>query len=142
MLPMTPDYVDAMAELYSQPLKDFWQHLVARSPAANQRPQAPKSSSIHLLLLDDPIVHYIIHQIAGAVRYAILATDYFGGIGDQVACVYEGGVLLPNTGYLRVNEALQYLGVQKQLPLDEFDTVGLGQYRGSDKYFDDEKYSE
>lgn len=51
-------------------------------------------------------------------------------------------VLLSNTGYLRINEALQYLGVQKQLPLDEFDTVGLGQYRGSDKYFDDEKYLE
>ncbi|WP_327003702.1 hypothetical protein OHA72_53010 [Dactylosporangium sp. NBC_01737] len=59
--------------------------------------------------------------------FALVMTDYFGGAGDQWACVFTAG---QRTGGVRtVNDALRALGVQATGGTDEFDTVGLGRHR-------------
>lgn len=70
--------------------------------------------------------------------YAIIQTDYFGGVGSQCACVFKGDKNLDKS-IESINQALCILGVKRNLPLDEFDTVGLSQYRSEPTYL--EKYS-
>lgn len=65
--------------------------------------------------------------------FAIIQTDYFGGIGNQYACVFKGKINLDKS-ISRINDALRILGVRAKLPLDEFDTVGLSEYRSKPDY--------
>lgn len=62
---------------------------------------------------------------------AKIETDYFGGCGDQTAKVWDNGVKIfhqmDSCG--PINQALEYLGVKRENGKDEFDTLGLGQYR-------------
>lgn len=74
------------------------------------------------------------------VIFAIIATGYFGGTGNQFATVYKNETLI-SEAIVRINQALQYLGVVRTATLDEFDTVGLGAIRSLpegylDKYGD------
>ena len=69
-----------------------------------------------------------------------ITTDYFGGIGNQTAKVYENGkVIYHETDEFEfnrpINTALKMIGVVKEVGIDEFDTIGLGGYR-SHKYFE------
>jgi hypothetical protein len=65
-----------------------------------------------------------------APRFALIQTEYFGGIGGQWACVFTG--IHRETGdRASINDALRLLGVVKAGSLDEFDTVGLGAHRSS-----------
>jgi hypothetical protein len=59
--------------------------------------------------------------------FALIMTDYFGGIGDQWACAYVDGQRLGDVR--RINDALRVLGVRAPGGTDEFDAVGLGQHR-------------
>lgn len=61
------------------------------------------------------------------VLFAVLWTEYFGGVGEQLAAVFEGETPMQTDG--TINEALRGLGVSTDPGKDEFDTVGLGQYR-------------
>jgi len=68
---------------------------------------------------------------------AIILTDYFGGVGEQYANVFEADKnvdLSINT----ISKALHYLGVKKGNHYDEFDAVGLIKYRGNPDFL--EKY--
>lgn len=56
-------------------------------------------------------------------------TDYFGGAGDQSAKLIND----ETTVYERINDALSQMGVEKSDGLDEFDTVGLGNYRTNEE---------
>ncbi|MBC8143450.1 MAG: type II toxin-antitoxin system VapC family toxin [Armatimonadetes bacterium] len=71
----------------------------------------------------------------GMVVY--VEADYFGGVGDQCAVVWQGGVsvMFParRTGNA-INEALARLGVRAAPPLDSFDTVGLGRFRHTEDW--------
>lgn len=69
--------------------------------------------------------------------YAILATDYFGGIGEQWAQVFAGNRTC-EAGENSIDAALKYLGVESQPGKDEFDSVGLGIRRSNPEYL--EKY--
>jgi hypothetical protein len=61
-------------------------------------------------------------------RFAVILTDYFGGNGEQWACLFEGERRVsPDTA--RINDVLQMLGVVAARGRDEFDTVGLGDHR-------------
>lgn len=60
--------------------------------------------------------------------YAVIETNYFGGVGEQWALVYRGSCLASDT-ITQINSALKYLGVKCQEGSDEFDTIGLGNYR-------------
>jgi len=68
-------------------------------------------------------------------EFAIIQTDYFGGVGNQYANVFTGTT---NTGrhISTINQALKHLGVSAKDGLDEFDTVGLGKIRSQPDYLD------
>jgi hypothetical protein len=69
----------------------------------------------------------------GLEKYAIIQTDYLGGIGSQFAALYENGkVLIADTS---INNVLKALGVATTGSTDEFDTINLGQYRNSEYYY-------
>ncbi len=60
---------------------------------------------------------------------AFISAGYFGGAGGQEAVVWTNGVVVRRN--IDINEALRLLGVRKEPGRDEFDTVGLGQYRSN-----------
>ena len=66
--------------------------------------------------------------------FALVMTDYFGGVGDQWACAFLAGRQVPGITY--INQSLRQLGVTRAGELDEFDTVGLGQHRASPEYLE------
>lgn len=69
-------------------------------------------------------------------QYAIIATDYFGGIGSQFANAYLGHEVIDKE-VTTINQALQVLGViPTDSRVDEFDTVGLGKYRSAPDHLD------
>jgi len=73
-------------------------------------------------------------------KFAIVTTDYFGGFGDQTAevydngkCIYSGDTLL-DYREMPINTALRELGVVRSNAKDEFDTIGLGNYRCNEDF--------
>ena len=87
------------------------------------------------IICDVRAVHGVLRSLTEGRRYALIKTDYFGGVGDQAACVYEGDrVLMParTERFGPINEALLMLGVEPRGGRDPFDVVGLGQYRWFD----------
>ena len=57
-------------------------------------------------------------------------TDYFGGFGDQSAVFYRGGAnVFQSNEDDSINQALAKLGVSRSESEDEFDSIGLGNYR-------------
>jgi hypothetical protein len=70
-----------------------------------------------------------------------VSTSYFGGIGEQSAEIYENGIKTfeqdseIDYSLNPINTALEKIGVVRKDGMDEFDTVGLGNYR-SNKSFD------
>ncbi len=69
------------------------------------------------------------------VTFAIIVTDYFGGMGDQFAQVYQNTALVsPHLN--AISPALEWLGVKPVQNLDAFDTVGLSNYRSNPEYLD------
>ncbi|WP_309720401.1 hypothetical protein [Armatimonas sp.] len=62
-------------------------------------------------------------------RFAIIATDYFGGIGSQAAYVFQGEQRITPEGESSINAALARLGVVSKSRLDAFDTIGLDKIR-------------
>ena len=86
-------------------------------------------------LLNARIVHRALAQLAPGCPFALIETDYFGGIGTQSAAVYRDGAVLmaPESGEVGpINAALELLGVTTEGGLDEFDTVGLQHWRHLD----------
>jgi len=69
-----------------------------------------------------------------APTFALVMTDYFGGVGDQWACAFVAGRRVPDVRH--INGALRALGVQAAGDADEFDTVGLGEHRRPPDYLD------
>ncbi|MGW4198754.1 hypothetical protein [Streptomyces sp. NPDC005004] len=74
---------------------------------------------------------------------ALVEAEYFGGVGEQRAAVWEGGAVV--LGPLHVDEdestpaegspvsrALRRLGLVARAGQDEFDTAGLGRRRTSE----------
>jgi hypothetical protein len=73
-----------------------------------------------------------IREVSSAGRVAYIETEYFGGIGEQAAAVWEDGrLIMPATLAPSgpINEALKLLGVQRTATQDEFDVAGLGRHR-------------
>lgn len=91
------------------------------------------------IIMDTACTHFLASEL-GLSTFAIVSTDYFGGMGSQVAAAYENGKqVLPPTKD-GINQALKLIGVKRSFLSDEFDAVGLGKYRDWDDYF--EKYQE
>lgn len=66
--------------------------------------------------------------------FAVVLTDYFGGVGDQWAAVSVGGG--PVRSVNTINTALRALGISATAGSDEFDTVGLAAHRSTPDYLD------
>ncbi|MDX2007957.1 MAG: hypothetical protein SFU83_22170 [Meiothermus sp.] len=84
----------------------------------------------HYLLPHDRVIAHILREVSGQAEplYALLVTDYFGGLGEQYAALYQGEQLRPLEDTW-INTALRALGVQREADSDEFDTVHLGNFR-------------
>lgn len=61
--------------------------------------------------------------------FAIVATEYFGGIGSQAAFVFQGEKRVTPEGEDSINAALARLGVTNTPGHDAFETVGLDKIR-------------
>jgi hypothetical protein len=82
-----------------------------------------------------PIVFKIAEEI-GFEKYAIIQTNYFGGMGDQLASLYENATCLVKE--TDINNVLKELGVVTTGKNDEFDELNLGEYRTAELYYWDE----
>ena len=89
------------------------------------------------MLLDCPVTHEFARRL-GFNHYALVETNYFGGIGTQCAAVFRGRAVEMAPAKDGINAALRRLGVECQADLDEFDTIGLGRHRSFERLF--EKY--
>jgi hypothetical protein len=87
-------------------------------------PSDAQSAMLH----DCAVVHEFARRLA-MTRYALIETDYFGGIGRQLACVRDGSRRVMETTEGGINRALAMLGVVCEEGMDEFDTIGLGRHR-------------
>ena len=65
--------------------------------------------------------------MVGSAPFAIVWTEYFGGVGDQRAAAYRGESLLECDG--TINSALRRLGVERGQHHDEFAALGLQHIR-------------
>lgn len=83
------------------------------------------------------IVAKLVAELTGieAARFALIQTEYFGGVGDQWACAFSGERRETGTS-ATINDALRFLGVVRGSNLDELDTVGLGEHRRSPEYLE------
>ncbi|WP_452222087.1 hypothetical protein [Lacinutrix salivirga] len=89
------------------------------------------SESINLSW-DCKLTKFIAKEI-GLEKFALIQTDYFGGIGEQYASYFEDErKILSEVG---INEALKSLGVKTKDNQDEFDALNLGEYRESEYYY-------
>lgn len=68
-------------------------------------------------------------------EYAIIVTDYFGGIGEQYASVFVNANNA-NKNVTNINEALIHLGVFPKNSLDAFETIGLDKIRTQPAHLD------
>lgn len=133
-------YDRALAESYGLIERLAWQHVtvfpishywsgywqVKRGNVDGQLHRPPGS---HLLPTEGSC-RAIAREITGlpAPRFAVIFTDYFGGNGEQVAVAYEGERLIGGDNP-RVNTVLRELGVVRADGLDEWDTIGLADFR-------------
>jgi hypothetical protein len=86
----------------------------------------------------EAVVAGLAAALAGDAPFAVVMTDYFGGVGDQWACAFVAGRRVETVR--DINAALRTMGVQAAESLDEFDTVGLAGHRSTppclDRYED------
>jgi hypothetical protein len=95
-------------------------------------------STIEDLDWDCELIHYFAREL-NFIDYALIKTDYFGGMGDQYASLYKNGICEWHGYY--INTALEGIGVISNMGMDEFDTINLGEYRNSEHYYWDGEYN-
>jgi hypothetical protein len=85
-------------------------------------------------------------SMQGPVAY--VEADYFGGVGTQIAAVWDAGALVLGplaepetrtapTRSTPISQALRRLGVSAHGHVDEFDAIGLGRHRDTDNWLDE-----
>lgn len=114
LMPMTDDLFDALADGSGEDALGFW-----RLPGG----------------FADTLAEW---STAGPVAY--VEAEYFGGVGEQTAAVWDGGALVlgplhepegqpsPPAGS-PISQALRRLGVVAGAGEDEFTAAGLGRHR-------------
>jgi hypothetical protein len=112
-----------------------WQHRLGLEGSLEGPPPG------HGLLPRERAVAVLVSEITGEAEplFALIITEYFGGVGEQDARVYRGR-RAADPSVTRINSALAYLGVVAGRGMDEFDTVGLGRHRAQPGYL--ERYAE
>ena len=116
LVPVTDQVFDDLRERYPEvldpPSEEFW-------------------------MLSGPLIRAVENiSLHGVIAY--VETDYFGGVGDQAAAVWENGkqCLAPAKSEKigPINRALRFLGVRAESPRDEFDSIGLGTHRNNEAW--------
>lgn len=93
-------------------------------------------------------VYELLQQESKLGKLAYIETDYFGGTGSQVAILFENGnVIVPACktetywsqvdnrfinrpeGERAINKVLKELGIYRKNSMDEFCSIGLGNFR-------------
>ena len=115
---------------------DFWSQKLQVHGFASSTP-----------LLNSRVVHYMINSIANDPLFALIETDYCGGVGCEAAVAYRGTkqIMVPDSTDVEriggsvgpVNKALRMLGVISKDGSDEFDTLELGRYRDFSDLFEE-----
>jgi len=74
-------------------------------------------------------------------KYLNISTDYFGGCGEQECSIFipelNFGKKYPDIEMIEcnsINDGLRRLGLIKNSDCDEFDTIGLGNYRNNSDF--------
>ena len=67
---------------------------------------------------------------------AYIEAEYFGGQGVQSGIVWKTGnrIFEEELGVNTINQILKLFGIVRLDPLDEFDTIGLGRHRHTEKW--------
>lgn len=67
---------------------------------------------------------------------AYVEAEYFGGTGEQSSAVWKGGECVGLFAFepSAINLALQLIGVNRDGMVDEFDALGLGRYRDTERW--------
>lgn len=89
------------------------------------------------LFPDEAVLRDLVREATGTDRplFAIIATDYFAGTGGQWAAAFHGeDRLTPDRA--SINQALAALGVRATASMDEFDVIGLGDFRSNPDYLE------
>ena len=89
-------------------------------------------------MIHDTAVTLEFARLIGIEKFALVSTEYFGGVGEQFATVYDQNKRIFDVTEDGINQALNLIGVQKAKGLDEFDSIGLGKHRDFYSHF--EKY--
>lgn len=101
----------------------YWQH------ALELEKKLVLSPDTDMLVPDEEVVAFLVKEITSPEQeYALILTDYAGGFGYQYATILRGRHSI-ETNVETINDALKYLGVEAQDGKDEFETVGLSEYR-------------
>ncbi|MET8580465.1 hypothetical protein ABZX39_06165 [Streptomyces collinus] len=114
LIPMTDALFDSVTDSSAERALGFW-----RLPGGFERTLAAWSAG-------------------GPVAY--LEAEYFGGVGEQRAAVWDGGALVLGPLHLEegqpfppagspISQALRRLGVVASVGEDEFSAAGLGRHR-------------
>jgi hypothetical protein len=105
--------------------------LVPISEAVRERYEIP-----FLEFGSDTIPEGIISLVKPLKKAAYLEAEFFGGEGGQSSAAWEDGRLVfgPVSTKDAINQALRFLGVEKKKSHDEFDALGLGRHRDTEKW--------
>ncbi|RAV55934.1 hypothetical protein DIU36_16615 [Mucilaginibacter rubeus] len=95
-------------------------------------------STIEDLDWDCELIHYFASQL-NFTDYVLIKTDYFAGNGEQYASLYKNGFCCWH-GH-SINIALAGIGVKRNMEMDEFDALNLGEYRDSEYYYWDGEHN-
>jgi hypothetical protein len=113
----------------------YWGH-IAPEPGGLDVP-----ASVPGVFPNDAVLRRMARELTleAAPTFAVIMTEYFGGVGDQWACAFNGTRRVTGDK-ATINDVLRALGVVRRGEADEFDTVGLGRYRSTpdalDRYVD------
>ncbi|WP_434424870.1 hypothetical protein [Nannocystis pusilla] len=109
----------------------YWQALTG----ATERLDVP--ATVPSIFPSEGVVCRMARELTGAEAptFALVMTDYFGGVGGQWACVFRGAQRI-SADDASINDALRALGVTRTADEDEFDVVGLGRHRRSPEHLD------
>lgn len=119
-------------------------HLIPRTAQNSEKVSGP-------FLMFSNNTEEIIKDLSFKGKCAYIETDFWGGSGTQLASVWENGELLEGPfisfhhmknedkeipddttmKYFAINHCLKSLGVNKANSKDEFDTIGLVNYRSN-----------
>ena len=84
------------------------------------------------------LIQMSVHKFFGDIEFAYVETDYFGGGGEQAACLYKGkDRILQSRNTHAINEILNTYGVKRINGMDEFDSINLGHYRSNSDFYEE-----